>query len=160
MRSKAVDTDTDVYRIDPATGAQENLTPHEGERRTIASSISPDGRTLLVSSDRSAGYKNVAEIDVATKNLTWVTDLKWEANSGDFSPDGKQFTYEVNEDGRIDTYLVDSATRRGSKLNLGAGRNNYFGHPWQVPRHGARLCVGHQLAPMPVDLRVAALERT
>jgi Tol biopolymer transport system component len=67
MRSNAVDTDTDVYRIDPTTGAQENLTPHEGERRTIASSISPDGRTLLVSSDRSVGYKNVADIRLQSR---------------------------------------------------------------------------------------------
>jgi dipeptidyl aminopeptidase/acylaminoacyl peptidase len=159
MRSNAVDTDTDVYRIDPATGAQENLTAHEGDHRTIASSISPDGRTLLVSSDTSIGYKNVAEIDVATKNLTWVTDLKWEANSGDFSPDGKQFTYEVNEDGRIDTYLVDSATRRGSKINLGSGLNSYFGHPMQFARQGGRLLVEHQSSTQPSDLWVYDIAR-
>jgi dipeptidyl aminopeptidase/acylaminoacyl peptidase len=152
MRSNAVDTDTDVYRIDPGTGAQENLTPHEGERRTIASSISPAGGTLLVSSDRSVGYKNVAEIDVATKNLTWVTNLKWETTSGDFSPDGKQFTYEVNEDGRIDTYLFDSATRHGSKINLGSGLNSYFGHPMQFARQGGRLLVEHQSSTQPGDL--------
>jgi dipeptidyl aminopeptidase/acylaminoacyl peptidase len=159
MRSNAVDTDADVYRIDAATGAQENLTPHEGERRTIASSISPDGRTLLVSSDKSVGYKNVAEIDVASKNLTWVTDLKWEANSGDFSPDGKQFTYEVNEDGRIDTYLVDSATRRGSKINLGSGLNSYFGHPMQFARQGGRLLVEHESSTQPSDLWVYDITR-
>ena len=39
-------TDADVYRIDVATGEKEKLTPHEGDRRTIASSVSPDGRTL------------------------------------------------------------------------------------------------------------------
>ena len=135
------------------------MTRHEGERRTIASSISPDGRTLLVSSDRSVGYKNVAEIDVATKNLTWVTDLEWEANSGDFSPDGKEFTYEVNEDGRIDTYLVDSATHRGSKINLGSGLNSYFGHPMQFARQGGRLLVEHQSSTQPSDLWVYDITR-
>jgi dipeptidyl aminopeptidase/acylaminoacyl peptidase len=159
MRSNPVDTDTDVYRIDPATGAQENLTPHEGEHRTIASSISPDGRTLLVSSDRSNGYMNVAEIDVATKKLTWVTDLKWEANSGDFSPDGNQFTYEVNEDGRIDTYLADSATRRGSKINLVSGLNSFFGCPMQFARQGGRLLVEHQSSTQPGDLWVYDITR-
>ena len=92
-------SDSDVYRIEVATGAQENLSQHEGDDRTMASSISPDGATLLVASDRPGGYSNIAEIDVATKKLTWVSDLKWEANAGDFSPDGKQFTYVVNEDG-------------------------------------------------------------
>jgi dipeptidyl aminopeptidase/acylaminoacyl peptidase len=147
-------TDTDVYRIDAATGEKESLTPHEGEHRTIVSSISPDGRTLLVSADRPGGYLNVAQIDVATKKLTWVTDLKWEANAGDFSPDGKQFTYTVNEDGRVDTYLGDSVTRGGSKINLAPGLNSYSGNPSPFAHLGARLLVEHQSSTQPADLWV------
>ena len=147
-------TDADVYRINVATGEKDNLTPHEGEHRTISSSISPDGRTLLVTADRPGGYLNVAEIDVATKKLTWVTDLKWEVNAGDFSPDGKQFTYTVNEDGRVDTYLADSATRRGSKINLAPGLNSYSGNPSPFAHLGARLLVEHQSSTQPADLWV------
>ena len=147
-------TDADVYRINAATGEKENLTPHEGEHRTISSSISPDGRTLLVTADRPGGYLNVAEIDVASKKLTWVTDLKWEVNAGDFSPDGKQFTYTVNEDGRVDTYLADSATRRGSEINLAPGLNSYSGNPSPFAHLGARLLVEHQSSTQPADLWV------
>ncbi len=147
-------TDADVYRINAATGEKENLTPHEGEHRTISSSISPDGRTLLVTADRPGGYLNAAEIDVATKKLTWVTDLKWEVNAGDFSPDGKQFTYTVNEDGRVDAYLADSATRRGSKINLAPGLNSYSGNPSPFAHLGARLLVEHQSSTQPADLWV------
>jgi dipeptidyl aminopeptidase/acylaminoacyl peptidase len=147
-------SDADVYRINAATGEKENLTPHEGEHRNIASSISPDGHTLLITSDRPGGYLNVAEIDVATKKLTWVTDLKWEVNAGDFSPDGEQFTYAVNEDGRVDTYLADSATRRGSKINLAPGLNSYSGNPSPFARLGARLLVEHQSSTQPADLWV------
>jgi dipeptidyl aminopeptidase/acylaminoacyl peptidase len=147
-------TDSDAFRIDAATGAQENLSPHEGDHRTMASSVSPDGGTLLVASDRPGGYSNIAEIDVATKKLTWVTDLKWEANAGDFSPDGRQFTYEVNEDGRSDAYLADSATRHGVKINLPAGLNSYAGNPSPFAHMGARLLVSHQSSTQPGDLWV------
>ena len=147
-------SDSDVYRIEVATGVQENLSQHEGDDRTMASSISPDGATLLVASDRPGGYSNVAEIDVATKKLTWVTDLKWEANAGDFSPDGKQFTYVVNEDGRTDAYLADSATRHGAKINLPAGLNSYAGNPSPFAYTGARLLVSHQSSTQPGDLWV------
>jgi dipeptidyl aminopeptidase/acylaminoacyl peptidase len=147
-------TDSDAYRIDAASGAQENLSPHEGDHRTMASSISPDGGTLLVASDRPGGYSNIAEIDVATKKLTWVTDLKWEANAGDFAPDGKQFTYEVNEDGRSDAYLADSATRHGAKINFPAGLNSYAGNPSPFAHMGARLLVSHQSSTHPGDLWV------
>jgi outer membrane protein assembly factor BamB len=79
-------TDADVYRIDVVTGKTENLTSHQGTIRYLASSLSPDTGTLLVSSDAKGGYMNIALLDVANRKMTWVTDLKWEASSGNFSP--------------------------------------------------------------------------
>jgi dipeptidyl aminopeptidase/acylaminoacyl peptidase len=151
-RFNAAFSDADVYRIDVATGAQENLTPHEGNRRTMASSLSPDGHTLLVSSDKAGGYMNVALIDASTKKLTWVTDVKWEATSGDFSPDGKQFTYTLNADGRTDTYLGDTATLRSAKTNFPSGLNYYSGNPSSYAPQGGRLLVSHQSSTQPGDL--------
>jgi len=58
--------------------------------------------TLLITSNQKNGYQNVALLDVTTKKLTWVTDTKWDADSGDFSPDGKSLTYLINADGRTD----------------------------------------------------------
>jgi len=77
-------TDADIYRIDVATGNAENLTAHQGTIRYLGSSLSPDDKTLLLSSDAHGGYLNVALLDVATKKATWVTDLKWETFAGEF----------------------------------------------------------------------------
>ena len=74
-------TDSDVYRIDVATGILENLTPHQGDVVNTISSLSPDGKTLLITSNEKGGYDNVALVDVASKQRTWVTDVKWEASS-------------------------------------------------------------------------------
>jgi dipeptidyl aminopeptidase/acylaminoacyl peptidase len=144
-------TDSDTFRIDVATGAQEDLTKHEGEQRNELSSISPDGRQLLFTSDKPGGYPNVALLDQSTKKLTWVTDVKWEAGSGNFSPDGKQFTYEINADGRLDDFLVDAATLTATKLNLPVGLNSYSGNTTSFSPDGRRLLVNHQSSTQPGD---------
>jgi dipeptidyl aminopeptidase/acylaminoacyl peptidase len=153
-RAQAGFSDSDVYRLDVATGAQENLTKHDGDRRSTVHAISPDGRTLLITSDKPGGYPNVALLDVATKEIHWLTDLKWEANADDFSPDGKHFIYTVNEDGRTDVYLGDIATGKSAKLIVPPGVNSYAGNPSPFSPDGGRLLVEHQSSTQPGDLWV------
>ncbi len=147
-------TDGSVYRIDAASGKEEDMTPHEGQARNIVSSVSSDGKTLLLTSDRPGGYPNVALLDVATKKLTWVSDSRWEAQSGDFSPDGKSFTYTINEDGRTDAYLADTSTRKGSKLSMAEGLNGFAGDPTPFSADGTQLLINHQSSAQPADLWV------
>jgi dipeptidyl aminopeptidase/acylaminoacyl peptidase len=151
--------DSDIYQIEVATGKLENLTPHQGEVRTILSAISPDGSTLLVTSDRTGGYPNVAKIDIATKKLTWITVLKWEVTAGNFSPDGKQFTYYVNEDGRLDAYLADSATGLANKISFPDGLNAAPDAPTPFSPQGGLLLVEHESSTQPSDLWVYDIGR-
>jgi dipeptidyl aminopeptidase/acylaminoacyl peptidase len=145
-------TDSDVYRIDVATGQAENLTPHTGERIEAVTAVSPDGKTLLIQSNELGGYMNVALLDVATKKQTWVTKLEWEAASGDFSPDGKWFTYQINEDGRADAYLVNRATMKAQKIPLPPGLNFLVGNPLDFSPQSDRVLLTHQDSGRPSDL--------
>jgi dipeptidyl aminopeptidase/acylaminoacyl peptidase len=147
-------TDADVYRIDVATGKLENLTAHQGTIRYLASSLSPDGGTILLSSDANGGYMNIALLDVSTKKVTWVTDLKWEAFSGNFSPDGKSYTYTVNEDGLIDAYLADRSTNHAEKIDLPHGLNSFSGNPNEFAPQSDRVIVSHEASNQPGDLWV------
>jgi len=147
-------TDADVYRIDVATGKLENLTAHQGTIRYLASSLWPDGGTVLLSSDAKGGYMNVALLDVATKKVTWVTDLKWEAFSGNFSPDGKSYTYTVNADGLIDAYLADRSSNHAKKLDLPHGLNYFSGNPNEFAPQSDRVIVSHEASNQPGDLWV------
>ncbi len=144
-------TDSDVYAIDTATGKQTNLTPHQGQVLYLVSSVSPDGKTLLITSNQKAGYQNVALLDVATKKLTWVTDTQWEATSADFSPAGDSFTYTLNADGRTDIYLGNAATLKGEKLNLPSGVNGFSAAPTSFSPKGDRLLVTHESSVQPGD---------
>ena len=153
-RSNAAVTDSDVFQVNVANGAQENLTKHEGEHRASVSSISSDGQVLLITSDKPGGYPNVALLNIPGKKMTWVTDTKWEASAGDFSPDGKQFTYEMNADGRNDVYLADTATLRSARLNVPEGLNSYAGNPQTFSPDGRSVLVSHQSSTQPGDLWV------
>ncbi len=103
-------TDASVFRIEVATGQQEELTPHQGQVLINASAVSPDGKTLLITSNQKGGYHNAALLDVASKQMKWITDTQWEGFSGDFSPDGKTATYVINADGLTTAYLYHIAT--------------------------------------------------
>ena len=145
-------TDADIYRIDVASGTLENLTAHQGTIRYLGSSLSPDGKTLLLSSDARGGYTNVALLDVATKQITWATEGKWEAFSGNFSPDGRTYTYVVNEDGLTDAYLADRSSGQAEKLDLPHGLNTFTGNPSEFAPQGDRLIVSHEASNGPGDL--------
>jgi len=144
-------TDADVYAVDVATGKTTNLTPHEGKVLNFSSSLSPDGKALLVTSNEKGGYQNVALLDIATKKRTWVTDTRWEANSGDFSPSGESFTYTLNADGLTDAYLVDVATMRADKIPVGAGLNSFPAYPNSFSPSGNRLLLSHESSVQPAD---------
>jgi dipeptidyl aminopeptidase/acylaminoacyl peptidase len=147
-------TDSDVYAIDVATGKTTNLTPHQGSVLNVASSLSPDGKTLLITTNQKAGYQNVALLDVASKQQTFVTDTKWEANSGDFSPDGKYFTYTINADGRNDAFIADTTTRQARKMPIEPGMNVFPAYPNSFAPSGDKLLVSHESSATPADFWV------
>jgi dipeptidyl aminopeptidase/acylaminoacyl peptidase len=142
-------TDSDVYAVDVTTGKTTNLTPHQGKVLNLASSLSPDGKTLLITCNQKGGYQNVALLDITGKKLTWVTDTKWEAGSGDFSPTGKSFTYTINGDGLIDAYLVDAKTLHAQKIPLPAGLNAPAAYPNSYSPSGDRLLLSHESSVQP-----------
>ena len=133
----------EVFLLDPATGAKTNLTP-DSKNSVAASAIAPDGKSVLVSSDEKGGYDNVAVIDVASKKVRWITDLKWEATPAEFSPDGKWIAYSVNEDGRSDAYLVSAAGGEPRTIAIPAGLNSFTGRTGAFSPNGDRVLLRHQ----------------
>jgi dipeptidyl aminopeptidase/acylaminoacyl peptidase len=158
-RMKAGFTDSNVYSIDINSDQATSLTPHQGNTIYAASSLSPDGKTLLITSTEKGGYKNVALLDITNRKLRWATDIKWEATSGGFSPDGNSFTYVINADGRQDVYLANSSTMRAQKIPLPEGVNGLSGsnHFPSYPRPGAfspkgnLLLLSHESSVEPAD---------
>jgi len=150
-------TDSDVYRIDVKTGAKENLTPHQGKIVYAASSLSSDGRTLAITSNKT-GFNNVALLDIGSKKITPVTDTQWDADSGSFAPRGSSFTYLVNQDGRTQIYLADRDSNSRELLPFPEGLTYFSGNPSPFSPGGDRLLIGHQSSQRPSDLWVYDLQ--
>jgi dipeptidyl aminopeptidase/acylaminoacyl peptidase len=147
-------TDSDVYAVDVASGRAANLTAHEGKVLNLASSLSSDGKTLLITSNQKGGYQNVALLDIAEKKMKWVTDTKWEASAGDFSPTGQSFTYTINGDGLTDSYLVEATTLTTNKLSAGPGLNLFPAYPNSFSPSGDRLLLSHESSVQPANYMV------
>jgi dipeptidyl aminopeptidase/acylaminoacyl peptidase len=153
-RANAGHTDSDVYRIDVSSGKLENLTPHQGDIIYDLSAVAPNGATLLITSNEKGGFQNVALLETSSKKRTWVTDLKWEARGGNFSPDGKSFTYTLNRDGRTEIFLVDRSSGKSVKLSFPEGINTPSGNPVAFSPSGDRLLISHQSSTQPSDMWV------
>ena len=152
-RSNAGATDSSIYRIEPGTGKAVELTPHSGQILYSATSISPDGKMALASSNEKHGVGNVVLLDVTTHKLVWVTDLEWDVDPGAFSPKGDRFTYLVNEDGRTSLYLVERSSMRTAKIDFPPGISQFAGRPAFSPS-GDFLLISHQDSQRPADLWV------
>ncbi|MDQ2843563.1 MAG: S9 family peptidase [Acidobacteriota bacterium] len=144
-------TDADVYRVNIATGALENLTSHQGQTVYAASSLSSDGRTLVIATNKS-GFNNVALLDTSDKKITPVTDTEWEADPGSFAPAGDTFSYTLNQDGRTKIYLSQRGSNSPEQIEFPEGLSLLTGNPTPFSPGGDRLLVSHQSSRRPSDL--------
>ncbi|MEP6548158.1 MAG: S9 family peptidase [Gammaproteobacteria bacterium] len=149
--------DSDVYRVDAVSGAAENLTAHTGKLRFAVSDVSPDGTSLLMTSNEKGGYFNVALFTIASKQKRWITDTQWEADGGSFAADGKTFTYTLNADGRTTLYFVDAVTLKAGDRALPPGLNDEAGWPRSfLP--DSRSLVTHQDATHAANLYLTSAD--
>jgi len=158
-QDQAKGTDSNVFIVNvpsaEVTSAQSTLlTPHEGERTYSANDVSPDGKTVLITSNASDGYNNVGLLDIVSKKIHWLTQDKWEISGGRFSPDGKFLTYAANVDGNTDIYLYDIASGKARALPLPKGVNQVAGRTSPFTRDSSRLLYAHTGPTAPGDLWV------
>ena len=156
-QSDAAGKNSNIFIADAATGKATNLTSHTGDKVYSASDISPDGKTILLTSNAGNGFFNAALLDIATKKVTSLTEDKWEINSGQFSPDGKILTWTKNADGNSDIFTFDLATRQPHALSLPKGINTLAGSDTAFSGKNAgalRLIINHNGPVAPNDVWV------
>jgi dipeptidyl aminopeptidase/acylaminoacyl peptidase len=153
-QEEAKGTNSNIFLAHVATADSTLLTPHEGERLYAASDFSPSGKALLIMSNAANGHQNAGILDVATKHIKWITEEKWEIQSGNFSPDGKSVTFRANVDGYADLYFHDNVTAKTTQLALPKGVNSFGGAESAFTRDGSRLLYYHNGPNAPSDLWV------
>jgi dipeptidyl aminopeptidase/acylaminoacyl peptidase len=156
-RADAAEKNSDIFIADAATGKATRLTTHTGDATYSATNIAPDGKTILLTSNAYNGFSNAALLDVASKKITWLTEDKWEINSGQFSPDGKLLTWTRNADGNSEIVTYDLATRQPHPLPLPHGINRLAGSETAFSSKasgGTRLLINHDGPNAPNDIWV------
>ncbi len=156
-QDQAKGTDSNIFIANVATGRSTLLTPHEGEKIYSNHDISPDGKHVLITSNAENGYDNVGLLEIATKNISWITKDKWEIRAGEFSPDGKRITFTANVDGNEAIYLHDLATGKSTALPIPKGLNEPAGGHSAFTKDGTRLLYFHNGPTAPGDLWVYTL---
>ena len=151
-QQNATGKDANVFIVSAAGGRSTNLTAHQGEQRFAATDISPDGKTILITSNSVNGHRNAGLLDVATKTIAWLTNEKWEINSGKFSPDGKRLTWTANIEGSQDIYVYDLASKQAHALPIAKGINWLLGTETAFSHDSARLMYIHEGPNAPNDL--------
>jgi len=153
---QAKGTDSNLFTVDVASAQNNLLTAHDGEQLFSANDVSPDGKQILITSTAANGYQNAGLLDIATKNIHWLTKDKWEVSGGAFSPDGRLLTYMANVDGNVDVYLYETATGKSRALPLPKGLNDAGGvSPFS--RDNTRLLYHHNGPTSPGDLWIYTL---
>lgn len=150
-QEQAKGTDSNIFVAEVETGKSTLLTPHDGEQIFHVDDFSPDGKSLLITSNAVNGYENVALLDIASKQITWLTRDKWEIAGGSFSPDGKRVTWTANLDGNSQIYLYDILTKKTSALPLPVGWNSQGGGESPFSHDGTQLLYYHNGPTAPKD---------
>jgi dipeptidyl aminopeptidase/acylaminoacyl peptidase len=145
-------TDSNIFVADLKTSKSTLATPHDGEKLFAANDLSPDGKSLLITSDAANEFQNVGLLDLATKKINWVTEEKWEINGGNVSPDGRSVTFRANVDGHADLYLHDVVSQKTTALSLPKGVNSFGGAESAFSHDGKKLLYYHNGANAPGDL--------
>jgi len=149
-RSIGID-DSEIFRIDVATGAGQQLLEHTDKQLISVSAVSRDGRMLLVTSNANGGYNNAALLDQATKKLSWITHTHWSASGAAFTPDGGSVVVVMNSDGRISTRFINLKTMQQSERDVPPGLSYPVAYPTPFLPDGS-LLLSHEDSSHPQEL--------
>ena len=102
-----------LWLVDTASGDKEQLTPGDGgDVAYLDGSFAADGRGAFVLTDKDNEFFRLAYVDLASRTVEpLTTNIRWDVNDFDVSPDGKTLAFIANEAGISKLYFLDTNTR-------------------------------------------------
>ncbi len=109
MQSRRSINDSDLHVVDTITGKIRQVSPAGGNGVSHgAARFARDGASVFCTTDRDSEFQRLARIDLASGAITVLTpDLKWDVESFEPSPDGRQLAFSTNEDGISRLHLLN-----------------------------------------------------
>ncbi len=96
-----------------STGAKTQITPPQTESKVAYghAEFARDGKGIYVTTDKDSEFQRLAYFDLASKQFRFLTsDIQWDVEGFDLSPDGKTIAFTINEDGFGSLHLLDTKT--------------------------------------------------
>ncbi len=154
-------TDQDILLVDLASGAAQNLTPHEGQVVYSPGPWLPDGSGFYLLTDEGREFKGLAFYDLQKGQRRWVETPDWDVETVELSREGRYLAWVVNEDGVHKLYVRD--LRRQQLLPLPELPQGIFsaglGAQLRFSPNGRFLAFWLNTSRRPQDLYVLDLER-
>jgi dipeptidyl aminopeptidase/acylaminoacyl peptidase len=152
-----------IWIVDVATGAKTLATPKGTEQVAYGgAAFSADGKGLYVTTDKESEFQRLAHLDLATGKHSYLTSqIPWDVDSFELSPDGKTIAFVTNEEGLSVLRLVDTASGKeepAPKLPVGL----VFGLEWHNNGRDLGLVLNSARSPSDVysiDAATGKLER-
>ena len=131
---------SDLYRLWLDDGRLERLTSDRYE--DVDPTVSPDGRTVVFSSDRTPfgpdGARNLFALDLASGGIRYLTYGAWRDEGPRWSPASGRIYFASDRDGTFQIYSADSTGTGRRETNT---LNGAFDPEW-VPERGQLLFGG------------------
>jgi len=103
---------SDLYLYDTQTKQARHLTPHEGEINHSAEDFSADSKSLLYLSDEGREFSYLKRYDIADGKSEKVEEANWDLMFAGVSHGGKYRVTGINNDGRTEIRVTDTATNQ------------------------------------------------
>jgi dipeptidyl aminopeptidase/acylaminoacyl peptidase len=133
-----------LFMLDTITGETRTLTPESTDGHAIYAmpgwSANMDGLYLLSNSGRQ--FLSPAWLDLATAELTFLSDVQWDADSLSLTRDGTRLALVYNEDGYSRLLLFDVSQGWDARVEMSVPElpRGIFGVSWS--KDGKRLAIG------------------
>lgn len=105
--------DSQLWLLDTGTGQTTRIRPSETPVSYGYALLTPDGRSVITTSDEGSDTQRLVEISLADGGVISLSeDARWDVESFDLSADGRVLAYVTNEDGFSKVHVRDLRTRR------------------------------------------------